>query len=594
MSKLNSNLIRKIERARETPLKSGDSLLTRYIFDDKNMKMIDGILMHDLSVPVYKEMSRPEFESLWTKTLKTLLIEHRGNLLFLDKDKREDYLHILAQAVYRRYKVNLMVKLICQLDLYFLTKVVLGYMDLSPRTHLPVCRHIQDNLTKCLVIMPRGFYKTTISTKSLSIWLIINDPNIRILITNATATNGELFLREIKSHFESNPRFRSLFKELIPTDFKKTPWASDKMQVQRDQLWSEPTIRTTGIEGNVTGCHFNVIIEDDLVNEDHITTPEMMSKPIDWHKMSHSLYVPTTNPMEKMNVIVGTRWSYYDFINYCMTECTDHKKWEMSCFDERGESTFPEKYSTHELMEIRESMGPYMFSAQFLNNPIPGEVQVFKKEWLQYYDNLLPEVTYRKYLLIDPAVSEKRDADNRAVIVVAVNEAMDWFVLEYVRGNFPLVDNSGRKNLISEIFRLYYDHKPEFVGVEESGFQKALSFLIKQEMLSRDTYFRITPMLPRGKATKAMRIESLAAPFAAGRVYIKQGMHELEDELLGYPMARYKDLIDALSYLVQYAVPPSEPLVFDDNPFLMHNILNELSNKRRSPYPFEEQVAANL
>ena len=91
-----------------------------------------------------------------------------------------------------------------------------------------------------------------------------------------------------------------------------------------------------------------------------------------------------------------------------------------------------------------------------------------------------------------------------------------------------------------------------------------------------------------------MRIESLGGPFSQKRVYFvgKDGaMKELEIELLGYPVGKYDDLIDALSYLTQYEVTPTEPLVRDNNPWLVDNILRELRKNRQGEYPFKPQVA---
>jgi phage terminase large subunit-like protein len=217
---------------------------------------------------------------------------------------------------------------------------------------------------------------------------------------------------------------------------------------------------------------------------------------------------------------------------------------------------------------------------------------VFKEEWLKYYEEVPADEPMRVYLFIDPAISESKYADNRAVIVAGVLENMDWYILDYVRGVFPVVDDhaSGKRNLMGELFRLVEMWKPEFVGCEESGFQKALTYLITKEQEKRGVFFGITRLIPRNRQTKTMRIETLAAPFAAGRVYLKKNMTELKSELLGFPAGRYKDLIDALSYLTQYEVPPSEPITSEYNPLSMTSILAELRNKGNKRYPFQHQL----
>jgi hypothetical protein len=199
-------------------------------------------------------------------------------------------------------------------------------------------------------------------------------------------------------------------------------------------------------------------------------------------------------------------------------------------------------------------------------------------------------------MLCDPAISERRTADNRAIIIVYIDEEKNWYVEDYVRGIFPLVDrdSSGRKNMTSELFRLYDFYEPEFVGIEDVGFQKAWKFEVENQQKARNVRFHIWSLQPRNKQTKAMRIESLAGPFSSGRVFFKgkEGdMKELEIELLGYPVGRYDDLIDALSYLTQYEIAPSEPLIRDDNPFLVENILRDIRRGKQSEYPFSQQVS---
>ncbi len=580
--------ISKILKAAEKAGKTAKSPLSGNLISAARHHEMVLVLRHDMGLIGSQPFSAYD---IYMNVYRELLAV--GDFTFMDLYSRRWYEWALAEAIYSRFKINLAVKLMAKLNLYFLTKCVLGYKDLEPYPHGAFTEHLQQNISQNTNVLPRGYFKTTTSTKSGSIFLIINNPNIRILICNATATNAELFLKEIKAHFESNDLFRGLFSELIPSNWKEIPWSNNKMQVVRSETWSEPTIYAVGTETNVTSGHFNVIIKDDLVNEDHLTSPEMMSKPIEWEKMSHSLYVPETDPGKKLDWSTGTRWSYFDYMADRLENTPKEQQFVLSCYDEEGKSTFPEKFPEKELDRIKIAQGPKVFGAQYLNNPLPGELAVFKEEWLKYYDNVPEGEPMRKYMMVDPAISEAKTADNRAIIVVGVMENMDWYILDYVRGIFPMVDDdlSGKRNLTQEIFRLYAVWKPEFVGIEESGFQKALTYHIEGEKRRRNVFFGITRLIPRNRQTKIMRIETLAAPFAAGRVYLKENMKELKSELLGFPAGRYRDLIDALSYLMQYEVPPSEPLTSEYNPLSMRCILEEMRNRKNKKYPFEFQLA---
>jgi hypothetical protein len=76
-----------------------------------------------------------------------------------------------------------------------------------------------------------------------------------------------------------------------------------------------------------------------------------------------------------------------------------------------------------------------------------------------------------------------------------------------------------------------------------------------------------------------MRIETLASPFGTGKVYMKKWMTELYKQLVGYPAYRYKDIVDALSYLMQYAWPTAVeqvPVTIKENTLAdIQNRINE-------------------
>ena len=140
-------------------------------------------------------------------------------------------------------------------DLLWLCNEVLGYPDVSQRVHGPLLDALQkfpgadekhlgvsdfaaafsgkvlwepkvpleslplnpDAISrKNLFLYPRGHLKSTVITVAHSVQWIINYPNVRILITTATQDLGVDFVRQIKSHFQTNDTFRSLFPELCP------------------------------------------------------------------------------------------------------------------------------------------------------------------------------------------------------------------------------------------------------------------------------------------------------------------------------------------------------------------------------------------
>jgi len=395
----------------------GGSLLSRNLISRQRWDEFIWVMRADMGLIGANDGPPSGYDESHRQCFRELMGEHGGDFIFMDSEERKGYERKLARAIHAKFMVNIAVKLLCKLNLYFLTKCVLGYSDLEPSPHLKFAEHIQDNVSQNTNILPRGYFKTTISTKSGSIWLIINRPNIRILICNATATNAELFLKEIKAHFESNDLFRGLFSELLPKNYKEIPWSNNKMQIVRGETWSEPTIYAVGTETNVTSGHFNVIIKDDLVNEDHLTSPEMMQKPIEWEKMSHSLYVPEDDPKKKLDWSTGTRWSYFDYMHNRLEVTDASQKFILSCYNDNGESTFPQKFPNEELARIKDAQGPKVFSC------LPWEAPILMDDWSIRRIGHIKVGDYVKGFTTDSTVSKHRQMVRSKVLAIHTERA---------------------------------------------------------------------------------------------------------------------------------------------------------------------------
>lgn len=52
-------------------------------------------------------------------------------------------------------------------DLYFFSKAIMGFRDIVPHCHMPLCVFLDSHPSHFkLVLMPRGHYKTSIATIS--------------------------------------------------------------------------------------------------------------------------------------------------------------------------------------------------------------------------------------------------------------------------------------------------------------------------------------------------------------------------------------------------------------------------------------------
>lgn len=179
-------------------------------------------------------------------------------------------------------------------DLQFLMTDVLGYPP-TDEIHKEIADFLvqvtdPDGRHRALLLIPRGHLKSTLVTVCWTIQRILNDPNVRILISNGYLENAKGFLREIKSHFEKNEKFRALFGDLTNADDK---WTETQIVVKsRVEIRKEPTIQVSSVDKSVVSQHYDLIIGDDLVNRENINTKDQRSKISLYYKDLYDLIEP--------------------------------------------------------------------------------------------------------------------------------------------------------------------------------------------------------------------------------------------------------------------------------------------------------------
>jgi len=460
----------------------------------------------------------------------------------------------------------------CRKSLYIFCKAILGFRDFTPGLHLHVCDIIQNqSYRRKLTLLPRGFFKSHIVTIGYPIWLLIQEPNgnfrgpeERILIANATATNAEHFLSKIKSIFERNSVFQWLFPELIP-DFasRHITWNVGEATVPRKNDYPEPTFSTAGTGAAVVSRHFTRIILDDLINEQHAVSPELMRKAIDWAKYTESLLEVTGRDEISM---VGTRWSFADIYSDAIEtegvyspENTLGWNTYIRKAIENDQPIFPERFDFKELSRLREKYKDYMFSCLYLNDPRSSTINDFNAEWLKYYiftekGKIIPQDgspidpnDMDRFVIVDIATSLRKDADYSAVVVVGTDENRRIFLLEAWRGRVPT------KQFIEQIFKLGMRWHVRCIYYEDSATQKLIEYTLQEHAKETGQYIKVDSVKAGNKQSKEQRVRMVASYFQNGRVYIRESMTEFKNEYQDFPLGKHDDLIDAFAYFPRCA-----------------------------------------
>ena len=184
---------------------------------------------------------------------------------------------------------------------------------------------------------------------------------------------------------------------------------------------------------------------------------------------------------------------------------------------------------------------------------ISPERQMFKKEYYKYYaPTELKLEGCSIYTTVDLAISQKESADYTVICTIAVNKDNHWFILDI---DYDRYDPS---QTIDAIFRAYQKYKPLYVGVEKVAYQASVKHYLEKEMPKRNIWFTVKDL--EASSRKELRIATLQPRFKAGTIWFPMGakfLTELESELGSFPRGLHDDLIDALSYHNQIAIPPA-------------------------------------
>jgi len=193
-------------------------------------------------------------------------------------------------------------------SLYHFAKYALNMNDINERTHSDLIEALQSNERRVLAVMPRGTLKSSLCSVAYPIWLLLRNPNERILLDSEIYTNSKRFLREIKAHLKSDIMID------VFGDLEGQTWTeSEAIFKTRTHPYKEASITCSGIGAEKTSTHYSVIIGDDLNSPSNSNTPENRTKVIDHYKMYTSLLEPNGQI-----IVVGTRYHMYDVIGYIL------------------------------------------------------------------------------------------------------------------------------------------------------------------------------------------------------------------------------------------------------------------------------------
>lgn len=228
------------------------------------------------------------------------------------------------------------------------------------------------------------------------------------------------------------------------------------------------------------------------------------------------------------------------------------EKWSVvyeKAIKDDGSLYFPSRLNHEFLEDAKRKMGSVLFANQYLNEIFPAEDAKFKKEWFRFYEHL-PQGELYNFAHIDPAISTEDGADYTGVVVVSVDSSRNWYVRLAKRQRLSPTA------IVDTVFEIHRQFNCLAIGVESVAYQKALIYLLHEQMSSRG----VIPVkeIKRGpESNKEIRILGIAPFLEWGKLYMRPEMSDLQKEMLQFPKSAHDDIIDALSSIKEFVFYPT-------------------------------------
>ena len=432
------------------------------------------------------------------------------------------------------------------------------------------------------LIAPRGSAKSTHVSLIFPLWCLARGAKHYMMIISDAFEQAATLVEAIKAELEVNPRLAHDFPEIAGVG----------------RIWREGQIVTTSnvkIEGLGSGKKVrgrrhgpyrpDLVVLDDVENDENVHSPHQRDKLTRWIDRAVLKLGP---PDGSMDVIMAGTVLHHDAVIQRLAKrpgwrmarfaailrwpdrmdlwerweekllnegedaadafCHQHKK-EM----ERGaELNWPAMQPLEWLMKVR-AEGHAAFEAEYQGNPI-SERSPFRH--LTYWVARNPNWLF--FGAIDPSLGKRGGRGDPSAILVGG--------LDPETGVLDVVEASIRVRLpdtiIADALAMQREYRCQLWFVEAVQFQELLRDLLMKEAAKAGIAMPCVPVTPH--ADKALRIERLQAPVAAGLIRFHPSQTTLIDQLQQWPEADHDDGPDALEMLWTHALQYGQSSISPD------------------------------
>jgi predicted phage terminase large subunit-like protein len=416
---------------------------------------------------------------------------------------------------------------------------------LVPNWHIDaICYCIQQMVgglsRKRLVLnLPPRSLKSFVVSVCLPAWLLGRNPGTRIICASYSQDLSDKFSRDCRA--------------LLDTPFYKRVFPRTRLNPRKTSEGEFETTRrgyrlATSVGGTLTGRGGDVLIIDDPIKANDANSEVALTGAIDWFRNTalsrmdnprESLIVATMQRLhvdDLSGILIEQGWPHLA-IPAIATESIDYVIGEDEIYHRPvGQLLQPDRDSSEALEEIKREIGSRIFSAQFQQNPTPGDGNMIKSSWLVRYETLPEPRKFRRIVMsCDPAGKAGAHNDYTAIVIIGIDQKL-LHVLHVARGHWTVMQ------MKEQINSLKTEWKADLVIVEDTSSGMGLIQLLREQP-------NLSVRGRHPKSDKETRMCNHQGRFEAGRILLPKEaawLADFEGELFAFPHGRHDDQVDAL------------------------------------------------
>ena len=428
-------------------------------------------------------------------------------------------------------------------------------------------------ITRLIVTMPPQNGKSTMISQYFPSWYMGKYPYHRILHAmyeaDIAAYWGELARDNVARYGQ----------ELFGISIKRDSRAKDFWRIKDYPGY----MATAGVGGAITSKSADVfIIDDPIKNHKEANSKAIRNSIWDWWKS----VAYTRQQPGSVYIILMTRWHEDDLVGRILQQEVENKtnKWTVLNLPaiateptrdhhnrlvvdplgrKPGEALWPERYPIEVLRDIEMNQGTYWWNAQYMGRPSSPAGTYFQRMWYRYckqdsFHYLLPDGrSFEKskcYIqqIIDPAASEKQQADPFCLMTVAITPEKDQIILD-------VFDERIGSHRYEKVMLDYYERfKPSVILVENTTFGITILQQIKRHLPLRPV------VADEDKVTRSITAQSRYSMGTIFHCLNSDGskpswVEPYEQELLDFSTGKHDDQVDCISYSSIYTMTHGRP-----------------------------------